>query len=64
MVMLITMLVMCIVIMVRNNSDFGLTLKSFPFTIIFSILTLPAIVFVGAMLGVHTYLLLTDITTK
>lgn len=58
------MMVMCIVIMVNEPQDFGGTLRTYPMTIVFCILALPALVFVGVMFAVHTYLIFNDITTK
>ena len=63
-VLLIDMIVMCILIMVREPQDFGGTLRSYPMTIVFSILALPALMFVTIMFLVHSYLIANDITTK
>jgi len=40
------------------------TLKSYPISIIFAILAVPALLFVGAMLFFHTYLIVKNMTTK
>lgn len=68
MVLIITTAVMCIMIMVGTQEDppnFGDRLKRYPFSIILIIIPcFPAFFFVGIMLGFHSYLLATDLTTK
>ena len=64
MALIIDMMVMCIVIMANEPQYFGATLATYPMTIVFSILAVPALIFVAVMWGVHTYLLFNDLTTK
>lgn len=49
-----------------NNitANFGETLKNYPFSIVFAILAVPTLIFVGAMLVFHTYLIIKNMTTK
>lgn len=66
---LIIMFAMCILIMNNNqinrvNIDLGTTLRAYPFTIILAILIVPFLIFVAAMLGLHTYLIMKNLTTK
>lgn len=59
---------MVVMIMSSNKpqgiTNLGETLKIYPFTIVLSILAVPAFIFVSAMLGLHTYLILKNLTTK
>lgn len=68
MVLIITAVVMCVMIMVGTNEDppnFGDRLKRYPLTIILIIIPcFPGALFVGIMLGFHSYLIAMDITTK
>ena len=50
--------------LVNGQKDLGATLKQYPFTIIFAILSPPAIIFVAVMLIFHTHLLFRNLTTK
>ena len=66
---ILLLFIMCILIM-NNNSlndnklDLKETLKSYPFTIVFATLAVPALIFVGVMLAFHTYLIAKNMTTK
>jgi palmitoyltransferase ZDHHC9/14/18 len=68
MVLIITTAVMCVMIMVGTVEDppnFGDRLKRYPLSIILIIIPcFPGFFFVGIMLGFHSYLLATDMTTK
>lgn len=60
---------MCILIMSNNTLkhqkiDLKETLKSYPFSIVFSIISVPVFIFVGIMLAFHTYLIIKNMTTK
>jgi hypothetical protein len=44
--------------------DLGATLKSYPFSIILAILSVPALIFVAIMLVFHSYLIMKNLTTK
>lgn len=66
---LIIVFAMCIMIMNGNqikrvSIDLGTTLKEYPFTIILSILVVPFLIFVAAMLVFHSYLIMKNLTTK
>ena len=65
---LILVFTMCVIILhtnlVNGEKNLGLTLKKYPFSIIISILCVPAFLFVTLMLGFHTYLLFKNLTTK
>ena len=59
--------------MIMNNNgsqinkvslDLANTLKSYPFSIVLAILSVPAFVFVAIMFCFHTYLILKNMTTK
>lgn len=68
MVLIITTAVMCVMIMVGTDEDpanFGDRIKMYPLSVVFIIIPcLPGFIFVGIMLGFHSYLLATDMTTK
>ena len=59
---------MCVIIMndnlVNGQRDLGATLKRYPFSMILAILSVPAFIFVFAMLLFHTQLNLRNLTTK
>lgn len=60
---------MCVLIMNENQIkrvtiDLSTTLKSYPFTIIFAILSVPAMLFVLVMLVFHSFLIIKNLTTK
>lgn len=60
---------MCVMIMngsqvSKVNIDLATTLKSYPFSIVLAILSVPAFLFVAIMFCFHTYLILKNLTTK
>lgn len=66
---LLVMFVMCVLIMNNNQIkkvtiDLPTTLRTYPFTIILAILSVPAMVFVLIMLLFHSYLIIKNLTTK
>lgn len=67
-ILIATTIVMCIMVMVGSEddpTDFGDRLKNYPFSIILVLFPcIEGFVFVGILLGFHTYLLIIDQTTK
>ena len=67
-VQIIIVFVMCVTIMnnnlVNGQYNLGATLSRFPFSMILAILCVPAFLFVGIMVGFHTYIILKNMTTK
>ena len=55
---------MCVMIMSNNNGDLGGVLGRYPFSIVLSILCVPAFLFVAIMLVFHSYLIMKNLTTK
>lgn len=60
---------MCVMILNNNqikkvSVNIGSTLATYPFSIIFAIISVPAFLFVGAMLAFHSYLIFKNLTTK
>ncbi|EFX61308.1 hypothetical protein DAPPUDRAFT_18257, partial [Daphnia pulex] len=60
---------MCIMIMNNNqikrvSIDIGTTLRTYPFSIILAILVVPFMIFAAAMLGLHSYLVMKNLTTR
>lgn len=69
MVQFLIVFVMCVMIMNNSqikkvNIDLATTLKSYPFSIVLAILSVPAFLFVAIMFCFHTYLILKNLTTK
>jgi hypothetical protein len=50
--------------MSNNNGDLGGTIGKYPFSIVLSILCVPAFLFVAIMLVFHSYLIMKNLTTK
>lgn len=65
---IIILFIMCIMLMgnniVNGMSNLGSTLGQYPFSIILAILCVPAFLFVGVMLGFHSYLIFKNMTTR